>query len=71
MAEMTPRRRAEEFRRFLNQIGHSVPEGLEVHVVLDNSSTHETPQIRRWLRGHPRFTFHFTPTYRPYVDRRA
>jgi hypothetical protein len=31
--------------------------------VLDNSSTHKTPQIRRWLRRHPRFTLHFTPTY--------
>jgi hypothetical protein len=63
IAEMTPRHRAEEFRRFLNLIERSVPEGLEVHVVLDNSSTHKTPQIRRWLQRHPRFTVHFTPTY--------
>jgi len=31
--------------------------------VLDNSSTHKTPQIQRWLVRHPRFTLHFTPTY--------
>ena len=53
IAEMTPRHRAEEFRRFLNLIERSVPEGLEIHVVLDNSSTHKTPQIRRWLQRHP------------------
>jgi transposase len=29
---------------------------------LDNSSTHKTPDIHRWLLRHPRFTFHFTPT---------
>ena len=68
IAEMTPRHRAEEFRRFLNQIERSVPEGLEVHVVLDNSSTHKTPQIRRWLQRHPRFTLHFTPTYSSWLN---
>ena len=61
--EMTPRHRAEEFRRFLNLIDKTVPDGLDVHVVLDNSSTHKAPTIQRWLVRHPRFTFHFTPTY--------
>ncbi len=68
IAEMTPRHRAEEFRRFLNLIERSVPEGLSVHVVLDNASTHKTPQIRRWLRSHPRSTFHFTPTYSSWLN---
>ncbi len=30
--------------------------------MLDNTSTHKTPAIRRWLFRHPRFEFHFTPT---------
>jgi transposase len=68
IAEMTPRHRAEEFRRFLNLIERSVPEGLEVHVVLDNSSTHKTPAIQRWLVRHPRFTLHFTPTYSSWLN---
>src|SRR5256886_4621982 len=45
IAEMTPRHRAEEFRRFLNLVDKSVPAQLDVHVVLDNSSTHKTPSI--------------------------
>src|SRR6266511_405546 len=45
-------------------IDASVPAHLEVHVMLDNSSTHKTPSIQRWLVRHPRFTVHFTPTYR-------
>jgi hypothetical protein len=61
ISEMTPRHRAEEFRRSLNQIDKSVPAHREVHVVLDNSSTHKTPTIQRWLVRHPRFTFHLTP----------
>jgi len=68
ISEMTPRHRAEEFRRFLNQIDAAVPEGLDVHVVLDNSSTHKTPLVQRWLVRHPRFTFHFTPTYSSWLN---
>jgi transposase len=68
ISEMTPRHRAEEFRRFLNLIERSVPAGLQVHVVLDNSSTHKTPQIQRWLQRHPRFTLHFTPTYSSWLN---
>ncbi len=57
-----PQHRAIEFRKFLDTIDASVPTQLDVHVVLDNSSTHKTPAIHRWLLRHPRFTFHFTPT---------
>jgi transposase len=65
---MRPRHRAEEFRRFLNLIDASVPADLDVHVVLDNSSTHKTPSIQRWLVRHPRFTLHFTPTYSSWLN---
>jgi len=68
IADMTPRHRAEEFRRFLNLIDKTVPEHLDVHVVLDNSSTHKTPSIQRWLVRHPRFTLHFTPTYSSWLN---
>ncbi len=68
ITDMTPRHRAEEFRRFLNLIERSVPAHLDVHVVLDNSSTHKTPSIQRWLLRHPRFTLHFTPTYSSWLN---
>lgn len=68
IADMTPRHRAEEFRRFLNLVERSVPADLDVHVVLDNSSTHKTPSIQRWLKRHPRFTLHFTPTYSSWLN---
>ncbi len=41
---------------------------LDVHVVLDNSATHKTPSIQRWLVRHPRFTLHFTPTYSSWLN---
>jgi transposase len=30
--------------------------------IIDNYATHKTPEVRRWLARHPRWTFHFTPT---------
>jgi transposase len=56
------RHRAIEFKKFLQTIDREVPTELAVHLVLDNSSTHKTPQIKRWLAAHPRFVLHFTPT---------
>jgi transposase len=68
IADMAPRHRAEEFRKFLNLIDRTVPPHLEVHLVVDNSSTHKAPTIRRWLLRHPRFTLHFTPTYSSWMN---
>jgi transposase len=56
------RHRAQEFKKFLTAIEAEVPAELDVHLVLDNSSTHKTPEIKRWLLAHPRFKLHFTPT---------
>lgn len=56
------RHRAIEFKKFLATIDREVPAEFDVHVVLDNASTHKTPAIKRWLAAHSRFTLHFTPT---------
>ena len=55
------RHRAVEFKRFLATLELEVPADLDVHIVLDNSSTHKTPAIGRWLAAHPLFVLHFTP----------
>jgi len=57
----TSRHRAKEFLAFCRVLVHRYPSG-ELHVVLDNSSTHKTPAVERWLRRHKRVHFHFTPT---------
>jgi transposase len=68
MGETFSRQRAREFRKFLNQIDAAVPAELAVHVVLDNASVHKSAAIRRWLVRHPRFHFHFTPTYASWLN---
>jgi len=56
------RHRAIEFLKFLKTIDHEVPAHLDIHLVLDNASSHKTPKVKRWLDQHPRFHLHFTPT---------
>lgn len=62
------RQRAREFRKFLAVIDTRVPARLDVHLILDNSSTHKTPAIHRWLARHPRFHLHFTPTGASWIN---
>jgi transposase len=56
-----PQHRHQEFLAFLNQLVRAHPR-RPLHVVLDNSSTHSTPEVERWLERHKRVHFHFTPT---------
>ena len=62
IASCRRRHRAVEFRGFLDEIDTSVPPNLDVHIILDNSATHKTALIRRWLAKRPRYRLHFTPT---------
>jgi transposase len=68
ITKMTDQHRAVEFRAFLNLIDNSVPDGLAVHVICDNASTHKAPEIQRWLKRHRRFTLHYTPTYSSWLN---
>jgi transposase len=52
---------AADFLRFMKKVARTYPHRA-LHVVLDNSSTHNTEDIRAWLRDHPRVQFHYTPT---------
>jgi transposase len=62
------RHRATEFLKFLKRIDQTVPDHLNVHLVLDNASSHKTPAVRRWLAQHPRFVLHFTPTSSSWIN---
>ncbi|MCL4377269.1 MAG: IS630 family transposase [Actinobacteria bacterium] len=57
-----PRHRHHEFIRFLKKINKETAFGLDLHLIVDNYSTHKHPQVKSWLEVHPRFHLHFTPT---------
>jgi transposase len=62
LGRVTQRHRSREFVAFLRQIDQAQPAPVDLHLILDNSSTHKTEQVQRFLAAHPRFHFHFTPT---------
>src|SRR5438105_1884721 len=57
-----PRHRHQEFLTFLRRLDKEFPEGLKLHLVLDNYGTHKHPKVQSWLKHHPRFALHFIPT---------
>ncbi len=60
LADCYPRRTGAAFLAFINKAVKSHA-GKEIHVVLDNLSTHDTPEVKAWLARHRNVTFHFTP----------
>ncbi len=68
VSQLHQRHRAIEFLKFLKTIDQNVPAGLDVHLVLDNASSHKTPQVRRWFAAHPRFHLHLTPTSSSWIN---
>jgi len=62
------RHRATEFLDFLKQIDRQMPDGPDVHIVMDNYATHKTPKIKAWLARRPHWHVHFTPTSASWIN---
>jgi len=61
LGQCSERHTGADFLRFLKLLQRRY-RARELHVILDNSSTHSTPEVRKWLEQHPNVSFHFTPT---------
>jgi transposase len=57
-----PRHRHQEWIKFLKLIDAQTPADRELHLIVDNYSTHKHPNVQKWLTRHPRFHMHFIPT---------
>jgi len=57
-----------EFVAFLSDLVANQPKGQEIHVVLDNLSTHKTARVEQFLQSHPKVKLHFTPTYSSWLN---
>jgi transposase len=62
IGDCMPRHRHQEFIRFLKKIDGETPPELDLHLIVDNYGTHKHPRVKSWLKRHPRFHLHFTPT---------
>lgn len=68
IAQCKKRHRHQEFLQFLRHIDANAPLDVDVHLVLDNYSTHKHQKVRLWLARHPRYHLHFTPTYSSWLN---
>jgi len=60
VGECRPSHTGDDFLAFLKGLTRAYPR-KDLHVILDNSSTHTTPAVKAWLAEHTRVSFHFTP----------
>jgi putative transposase len=68
LTQCKSRHRHQEFLNFLRHIDGNVPEDLEIHLVIDNYSTHKHAKVRRWLAARSRYHVHYTPTYSSWLN---
>jgi putative transposase len=68
IGQCKPRHRHQELISFLNHLDRSVPDALDVHLIVDNYSTHKHAKVRAWLAKRPRYHLHFTPTYASWLN---
>jgi transposase len=68
IGDCLPRHRHQEFIRFLQTINVQTPADLTLHLIVDNYGAHKHRRVKQWLKRHPRFVLHFTPTSSSWVN---
>ncbi|WNI16142.1 IS630 family transposase [Actinacidiphila sp. ITFR-21] len=68
LTEVITRNNAATFTGFLNRIDTLIPPGTDIHVVLDNGSSHTARHTQAWVKAHPRWTTHFTPPHASWLN---
>jgi len=68
IAQCKPRHRHQEFLSFLRHVDANTPDGLDLHLIVDNYGTHKHARVRTWLARHPRVHLHHTPTYSSWLN---
>ena len=67
-AQCKRRHRHQDYLAFLRHIDQSVPEDLDIHLVVDNYATHKHAKVKAWLARRPRYHVHYTPTYASWLN---
>ena len=68
IGECMAKHRQTEFLKFLRKIDKETPKNLELHLIVDNYSSHKGAKVKQWLSKHPRFHLHFTPTSASWIN---
>lgn len=68
LASIIERNDSVTFIKFLTEIDQIVDPRLDIHLVMDNGSSHTSKLTRAWLHAHPRFHVHYTPTHASWLN---
>jgi transposase len=68
IGQTVARHTSQEFVAFLEEVVATQPADREIHVILDNLSTHKTDLAKVFLQQHANIRFHFTPTYSSWLN---
>ena len=68
LGQTVPRHTSAVFVDFLATVVASQPRGKEIHVILDNLSTHKTTRVADCVAAHRNVHLHFTPTYASWLN---
>lgn len=68
LTETIKRNDAATFTDFLNRLDRRLPRGRNIHVVLDNGSSHTAKHTKAWFAAHPRWHVHWTPPHASWLN---
>ncbi|WP_438452970.1 IS630 family transposase [Streptomyces asiaticus] len=68
LTETITRNDSDTFIRFLRLLDSAVPAGQDIHLVMDNGSSHTSRKTRAWLAAHPHFHVHHTPKHASWLN---
>ena len=68
LADAIPRNNSVHFIEFLGQIDRVTDPSLDIHLILDNGSSHVSKATKKWLAEHPRFQVHYTPKHASWLN---
>ncbi|MFE7750655.1 IS630 family transposase [Streptomyces sp. NPDC057428] len=68
LTEVIARNDAVTFTAFLDQLDSAIAPGQDIHIVLDNGSSHTAKHTKKWLAAHPRWTVHWTPPHASWLN---
>ncbi|WTZ96200.1 IS630 family transposase [Streptomyces sp. NBC_01378] len=68
LTEIIARNDAATFTAFLDQLDTVIAPDQDIHVVLDNGSSHTAKHTKAWLADHPRWHVHWTPPHASWLN---
>lgn len=69
LTEVIARNDAVTFAAFLDRLDAAIAPRRDIHVVLDNGSSHTAKHTKKWLAAHPRWIVHWTPPHASWLNR--